>query len=131
MKVAVPVWEGRVSPVFDTARRLAVLDVDGGKTLSRHEETLADEPTAMRVSRLVTMGVEVLVCGAISRAVAEMVGASGIRLIPFVSGDVEEVIQAFPRGDFPSPAFLMPGCCGRRHGFRGGRGRRRSKGGIR
>ena len=131
MKIAVPVWQGRVSPVFDTARHLLVIDVEGAKARSRHEESLTDEMPHMRVSRLANLGVAVLVCGAISRSLAEMIAASGIRVIPFVSGDVEEVIQAFLCGTLPSPAFLMPGCCGRRRRFRGGRGHGAWRGGMR
>ena len=84
-------------------------------------------------SIIVKLGVEVLICGAISRPLAEMITDSGIRLIPFLSGDVEEVIQAFLAGNLPNSAFLMPGCCGRRRRFRSGRGRgaQRGRGGIR
>ncbi len=133
MKIAIAVWKGRISPVFDTARHLMVMDVEAGKALSRHEESLVDQMAHMKVSRLVKLGVEVLICGAISRPLAEMITGSGIRLIPFLSGDVEEVIQAFLAGNLPNSAFLMPGCCGRRRQFRSGRdrGAQRGRGGIR
>ena len=133
MKIGIPVWKGRVSPVFDTARHLMVVDVEAGKVLSQHEESLMDQVAHLRRSRLVNLGVEVMICGAISRPLAELITGSGIRLIPFLSGDVEDVIQAFLAGNLPSSAFLMPGCCGRRRRPRSGRGRgaQRGKGGIR
>ena len=31
MKIAIPIWEGKVSPVFDTASRLLILHVEGNK----------------------------------------------------------------------------------------------------
>ena len=130
MRMALPIWDGRISPVFDTARRLLVLEVEGAGALTRHEESLPEDMAAGRVSRLVGMGVGVLVCGAVSRPLAEMIAASGIRLIPFVSGDVEEVIQAFLAGKLPGPAFLMPGCSGGQRRFRGGRGCRGWRGGM-
>jgi hypothetical protein len=68
----------------------------------------------------------------VSQALAEMVVARGIRLIPFVAGETGEVAAAFAAGSLPSPAMAMPGCCGRRLRFqhgRGGRGCRRGSDG--
>ena len=59
-----------------------------------------------------------LVCGAISRPLAEKALAAGIKVIPFVAGDVEEVIEARLQGELPSSALAMPGCLGRRERFR-------------
>jgi hypothetical protein len=36
--------------------------------------------------------------------------SSGIRLIPFVSGPVEEVLRVFLVGRLDDSAFLLPGC---------------------
>lgn len=122
MKLALAIWNGRISPVFDASRRLLVLDVKDGKVASRHEQELGtDEPTG-KVVRLGELGVEILVCGAISRPLAEMIAGRGIRLIPFVAGDTEEAVAAFLAGNLPSPDLAMPGCCGRRMRFRGGKG---------
>jgi hypothetical protein len=41
------------------------------------------------------------------------VAAYGIRLIPFVAGDLREVIRAWLGGKLECDAFAMPGCCGR------------------
>jgi len=119
MKVAIPVWQNRVSPVFDTAARLLLIEDEGGDRL---EAPLVEANPARRVGRLVELGVAVLICGAISRPLAMMVQASGIRLVPWVAGEVDEVLAAFSGGAFPSEAFMMPGC--RRGGGRGRRGRR-------
>ena len=115
MTVAFAVWQNRISPVFDTAGTLLVAEIEGGQVPSRRQEPLGGAVPGARVARLKALGVQVLVCGAISRPLAAMVAAAGIRLVPFVAGEVEEVVAAFAAGSLPAPAFAMPGCGGRRH----------------
>ena len=111
MKVAFAIWDGRISPVFDTARELLVADIENDQVVEQHHEHLAELATGQRVAKLNNLGVETLVCGAISRPVADMLTASGIRLLPFIAGNTEEVVTAFLKQQLPGPAFLMPGCC--------------------
>jgi predicted Fe-Mo cluster-binding NifX family protein len=113
MKVAVSAWEGRVSPVFDTARHIRCFDVDGGVgRLAGEAELPSDEPQS-KLKKLKELGVSVLICGAISRPLAMTFSASGIQLVPFLAGEVEEVVQAFAEGRLEGACFHMPGCCGR------------------
>jgi predicted Fe-Mo cluster-binding NifX family protein len=67
-----------------------------------------------KAARLADLGVDTLVCGAISRSMREVVAASGIRVISFVSGERDEVVRAWLGGGLDQPAFTMPGCGGRR-----------------
>jgi predicted Fe-Mo cluster-binding NifX family protein len=124
MKVAMTVWDGRVAPVFDTAQFAMIMDVENGTVRNQHNEAIADNSPPQKVMKLREWGVETLVCGAISKTFADLVSFSGIRLIPFVSGNVEEVLQALAVENFQLPEFSMPGC-GCRH-----QGRRRRRGGC-
>lgn len=62
-----------------------------------------------RGGRLQSLGVSVLICGAISRSLAEHLVSAGIDAIPFVSGSVEDVIAAYHARELESARFLMPG----------------------
>jgi predicted Fe-Mo cluster-binding NifX family protein len=124
MRVALTAWDGRISPVFDTARHLQVVDVDGGLLTGRVEEPLDEDLPDRRVARLAVLKVDALICGAISRPLADMVQTAGIQLVPFVAGPVEEVLRAYVKGTLPAAVFQMPGCCGGRGRFRRCRGRR-------
>ena len=128
MRVAIPVWQGRVSPVFDSARRLLVVDFADGAETGRSEQPLNEAFPPQRAARLKQLGIEVLICGAISRPLAGMIAASAITLLPFMSGECEEVLAAYLQGGLPSPRFLMPGCCGRGPGWHGGFGHGRGRG---
>jgi predicted Fe-Mo cluster-binding NifX family protein len=122
MKTAFAYWDDRIAPVFDIARRIHVVEADSGRVVAETGEVLADDLPVQKAHRLVELGVGTLVCGAISRPFHEMVAAYGIRVIPFVAGDLSEVIQAWLSGNLERDTFAMPGCSGR------GRGRRRGMG---
>ncbi|HUW83903.1 MAG TPA: NifB/NifX family molybdenum-iron cluster-binding protein [Phycisphaerae bacterium] len=122
MRIAMAVWEQRVSPLFDVAGGLLLIDAQGSLETARTSVALPDRELPRRVRRLVDLGVDVLICGGISQPLAGMVHASGIRLVPFTAGPVEQVLRAFLQGQLPCQAFVMPGWCGRcRRGFGGGR----------
>ena len=52
MKAAIPIWQGRVSPVFDVAERLLVVDHEDGMESGRHEEALAAARRALQLDPL-------------------------------------------------------------------------------
>lgn len=126
MRIALPIWESRISPVFDTAGSLLVVEVSDTEEVGRTEERLNEPFPPQRAARLVQLGVDVLICGAISRPLLCMVTGYGIQVVPFVSGDADEILSAYLSGrlrgpDFP-PQFRMPGCgVGRRRFRRRGR----------
>jgi predicted Fe-Mo cluster-binding NifX family protein len=123
MRIAIPSWNDRVSPVFDAARRLVVVDIENGLERARHQESLQEELPTRRARQLAQLGVNVLICGAISRLLAALLAASGITLIPWTAGPVDEVLTAYLAGRLPDPRWTMPGCGGRRR-HRGGCGPR-------
>ncbi len=109
-RVAMAVCDGRVAPVFDVSRRLLVVDVENGKELLRAEHAIEETIESRRVSHLRDLGVDVLICGAITRRLAEAIERTGIRVIPWVGGFIEEVFSAYLAGQLPDPRFTMPGC---------------------
>lgn len=130
MKVAVAVWEGRISPVFDSARHVHLYEmIEAGAPVRLGELAMHDRHPAQRVRNLQEAGVEVLICGAVSNPLANVLQHAGLRLLSFVTGGEEEVLAAFCRGDLPSDAFLQPGCCRRARRGTGGRGGGRRTGG--
>jgi predicted Fe-Mo cluster-binding NifX family protein len=110
MKVALTVWEGRISPLFDAARELLVVDIEDRGVINRRHEPIRPQSPMRVVERLAEQGVTVLICGAISEVPAGMMEAAGITLIAFVAGAVNDVLSALAGGSSLIPAFSMPGC---------------------
>lgn len=112
MNVGVTVWGERISPVFDSARSLLIVQTEDGRISSRwHEQIQADYPADL-IGLLKRHRVLVLLCGAISREPAMYLEAEGIQLVPFVTGCVEQVLGAYLRGQ-SILSYMMPGCRGK------------------
>ena len=126
MKVALATWNGRISPVFDVARQVLILDVEKGGVVARHEETLPGTEPQAQAERLAAIAPHTLICGAISQTLAGLLAAKNIRVIPFTAGAVEEVISSWLAGALPNQALAMPGCCVQRRHCHGGRAGRRN-----
>ncbi|MGQ9662561.1 MAG: NifB/NifX family molybdenum-iron cluster-binding protein [Kiritimatiellia bacterium] len=114
MRVAVATWNGRISPVFDVARQIMLLDFENGQEVSRRQETLPGTDPWAQTARLGALGVGVLICGAISRPMLALLTRKGVEVIPFTAGPVEDVLAAWRAGRLPNPALTMPGCYRRR-----------------
>jgi predicted Fe-Mo cluster-binding NifX family protein len=123
MKVAVTVWDGRISPVFDVAREALILTIEGGAVVARTRETADSANPFLRIERYVDLGVDTVICGAISAPLQRELTTRGLEVLGFVAGEVEEVVRAFVAGKLPAPELSMPGCCGRQNRIRARRGR--------
>lgn len=125
MKAALTAWQGRISPVFDVSREAVVLTVEDGVVVARGLESIETPTAALKLDRLAQLGVETLICGAISEPLHHELSTRGVKVIGFVAGEVDEVVESFLAGELPTPSLAMPGCCGRRKRARrcGGWGR--------
>jgi predicted Fe-Mo cluster-binding NifX family protein len=99
MKTAFAYWDNRIAPVFDTARQIHVVEAESGQIVSETQETLSDDLPVQKTLRLMELGIGTLVCGAISRPMHGLVAAYGMQVIPFVAGELREVIRAWLSGD--------------------------------
>jgi len=109
MKVAVTVWEDTVSTVCDFSNRMLVFDVMGNEVKNRSFIPFETGMMPERVNQLETLGIEVLLCGAISRPLERMIRASGVKVISCLRGSIEEVIDAYLDGGLSDPRFTLPG----------------------
>jgi predicted Fe-Mo cluster-binding NifX family protein len=119
MKIAIPIWNDRVSSAFDFAHKLLLVDIECGHETGREEISLLPESIPEKANRLKTLGVKVLICGAISRSLASQVKASGVKVLPYVVGQVDEILEAYLTDKLVQPQFVLPGSWpGARRGFR-------------
>ncbi len=114
--IAVPLHDGRVSPLFDVARRFLL--VDSGISEKRTYIITSDDLGVSIVDRLKEERVNIIICSAISGVYIKIVLSRGINLIPGVTGAADEVLEAFLDNKLVTDRFAMPGCAWRRR-FRG------------
>ncbi len=117
MIAAFAIWNNRIAPVFDVSRRLHLVHREGAEIRKESEVQLHGELPSQIALTLAELHVDVLVCGAISQPLQAMVMAYGIEVIPFVAGELRQVVDAWLQGRLlHSSGFAMPGCgrgCGR------------------
>ena len=94
MRIAIPIWEEKVSPVFDTAIRLLVVEVENNKEASRFLYFIDENDLAQKCNRIRKLKLDILICGAVSHPFLHMLLASGLNVIQQISGSVEEVLEA-------------------------------------
>jgi predicted Fe-Mo cluster-binding NifX family protein len=114
MRIAIPIWDDKISPVLDTASKLLVVEVEDRKETSRFEIYLDEHELSRRCIRIRGMDVDLLICGAVSRPFYRMLMGSGINIIQDISGHPEEVLKAYLNERLLHSGFFMPGCKGNR-----------------
>ena len=82
--------------------------------VGREELSLDSWNAWERVERLKQMGVEALICGGIPGCSAQALEEYRIRVISWVSGDAEEALSCFLRGQLTRGRNLCPGRRGMR-----------------
>jgi predicted Fe-Mo cluster-binding NifX family protein len=109
MKVALTIWGNKISPVFDSAQTLLVAQVQNNKIIQKQYESFDNDSSGF-LCDLKEMGIAVLICGAVSKMSEKIIISSDIKLIPFVSGNAEQVLDLYLT-NAPVPLMnLMPGC---------------------
>ena len=110
MKIAVPIWNDKVSPVFDTASRLLIINTKNLSEIERFEIYLGEQDISKRCLLIHSLKVNVLICGAISRSFSMMLMSTGVKIISGISGLAEDVLKAYLHGSLSNSKYLMPGC---------------------
>jgi predicted Fe-Mo cluster-binding NifX family protein len=109
MKTAFAVWNKRIAPVFDVARRVVMVETTpAGREVQTQVLLTGDQPL-QKVQQLTELGVDCLVCGAISRALQAVLRARRIRVVANLAGDLQAVIDAWRCRDAPIEPYAMPG----------------------
>lgn len=116
MKAAFTIWNERISPVFDVARQVLIVESEHSGLTYRETFALPVDSVLDKLAFLEQQNVDLLVCGAISLPLQCAVEARQIKVYPFCSGEVSELVDAWLMNRLAQKAFAMPGC---------GRGRRR------
>jgi len=115
MKLAITDWNGRVSPLFDTADTVIVFKIENNREQNRSRVYLNPAGPVAKAKALSRLAVNVVVCGAISREFETMLTAAGITVVGNICGLTENVLQAHLNKKLNNRVFRLPGSnCPRR-----------------
>jgi hypothetical protein len=110
MKMALTVWEDRISPVADSSLQLLVVHLANQTITDRWLENFEDDNPFYRARKLSELKVDTFICGAVSSFFANLVAGYGIRVIPFICGEIDAVLNAYLTRTLSGSAYTMRGC---------------------
>lgn len=93
MKIAVALFGDRISPNFSTAPELLILVAHGGATPCCWKADAQGKSLRQRTLQLLSMGVDVLVCGGIDRTTRNDLERRGIRVVSEARGNPLEALH--------------------------------------
>ncbi len=108
-RVAIPIFRKKISPVFDSCTRVFLVDIEEDREIDRKEIYLDALALTERVSILLKSGVETVICGGISDLMASMLMGVKIDLICDITGEIDQVLNAYLARGLDQTQFHIPG----------------------
>ena len=103
MRVAIPRMGESVAPCFEYCATMALFTVSGNVVTDQVDFPLHSREPFDRVRLLRDQKVDTIICGGVQDHYEDALRASGIRVISWVSGSVDDLLGLFLRGQ------LVPG----------------------
>jgi len=114
MRVAIPHHAGEVAPCFEYSANITICTIRGNRVVDRMDFTLRSKEALDRIRLMRDQGVSVVICGGLQDAFEGLLCASGIKVISWVAGGVDELLELFLRDELiPGSARLGAGSLGR------------------
>jgi predicted Fe-Mo cluster-binding NifX family protein len=93
MKVAIPLFENRVSPHFFTAPELLLVQIDSRIVCSSWKISLEIFTQAQRKVKILALGPDVLLCGGIDGETRRWFERQGVQVTDNQMGDAMEILD--------------------------------------
>jgi predicted Fe-Mo cluster-binding NifX family protein len=98
LKVAIPRMGETVAPCFEYSATIAVFSVKDGRVIDQIDFPIRSREPFDRVRLLRDQDVDTIICGGVQDVFEDLLRASGIELISWVSGDVGALIDSYLHG---------------------------------
>ena len=108
MKIAIPRFGEEVAPCFEYSATIAIFILRGKKIVDQMDFSLQSRDMLDRFRLLRDQKVKTLICGGVQDFYEDLLRANGIRVISWVTGNVEELLNQFLDGTL-SPGSRPPG----------------------
>ena len=108
-RVAIPVFESRVSPVLDSCQRMVVVDIEKGCEIRRQELNLNKMSIHERIEVMARWGIRKIICAGVSDVMCRFLAGKNISLVSGIAGELEKIINAYICDRLDDTCFMMPG----------------------
>jgi predicted Fe-Mo cluster-binding NifX family protein len=93
--VAIPLFGSEVSPRFDCAKEIWVVESSGGKVFSGKIVEMKDFNPLQRARLLCELKVNKIICGGIDDFSIRMLTGFGIGVFPWFTGNAQEALEKY------------------------------------
>ena len=109
MKIVISIWQNRVSPLFDSSHHLLFSHIKGGKVIKKDVLSVEGLSLFQRAELLQKLSVDILICGGITQPILDTIRNKNIKVIPFLCGDANDLLEALRKNRDVKTLFSMPG----------------------
>ncbi len=95
MKIAIPRFGESVAPCFEYSATMAIFTVEDGQVIAQTDVPLRSRIPFDRVRLMKAEAVNTVICGGVQALYEDLLRDNGIRVISWVSGDVEDLLERF------------------------------------
>ncbi len=97
-----------------------MVEVENNKVKTRQYELFNAETDSDLAQLLTDLEINTLICGAISKRFSDIIEINNIKLIPFITGHVDVVLESYITNYNIGTDFFMPGCRNKHYRQRNG-----------
>jgi predicted Fe-Mo cluster-binding NifX family protein len=114
MKIAIPVFQTKISPRFDSTQGFILLQIEKNNVIKRENLPTKDWPASAKIKQLVDLEVDTMICGGIDLESMQQLNFNGIKIYSWITGEIEDAVTRFLNQGLESGIILGPR--GRRKG---------------
>jgi predicted Fe-Mo cluster-binding NifX family protein len=104
VKIAIPRMGEFVAPCLEYCATMAIFTIEAGRVVDQCDFPLRSRDPFDRVRLLRDQQVHTIICGGIQDTYEDAVRASGMRVVSWVSGRVDDLLELFLRGRLAADA---------------------------
>jgi predicted Fe-Mo cluster-binding NifX family protein len=98
VKIAIPRMGETVAPCFEYSATIAVFTVEEGKLVDQIDCPITSREPLDRVRLLRDQAVDTIICGGVQDVFEDLLRASGIESITWVTGNVSDLLDDYVHG---------------------------------
>ena len=108
MKVAIPVFQTKISPRFDSTQGFILLQIEKSDVIKREKLSTRNCPSSAKIKQLVDLKIDTLICGGIDLESMQQLNFNGIKIYSWITGEIEDAVTRFLGQGLESGIILGP-----------------------
>jgi len=109
MRIALPRFGEMVAPCFEYSATMAIFTVNGNQIIDQIDIQIESRVPYDRVRLMKVQNVDTVICGGVQEFYEDLLKANDIRVISWVSGKIEDLLNLFLEGRLTSGTARLGG----------------------